>query len=774
MAILLTESKFTDIYGNITNEFKANAGDRINVKHTFQPTIEFISSVENQLKIDKLEKKITRSQGSFLKDGFRPNQTYTLNVVNNTNSVANLYSGTIESVSDLTMTMNGLPNLNNWTTGIDYIAVIIGSASYDSLNFAFNFIDNESTSSSLESIIDQETSRFVVNGLATLSIGSSLNISSVGKKSGQFLVMNPTITRLSDFSNPFTAFSSNRKQFQISFDVIFPAMFSESSFVGKNCLRYYSKSDFKILSTETISPTSVEYTSQSNTGLWDEGFNSEEAQCTSASGVNSIYYNKINTLNILATCPASLGITNVELGAMYITLDDEYNLNKPNSQDSYLPFVKTDLINNTNTGDSWTSSSSHPFTIVLNSLSYSDSGGVRTFSLQVVLNPFYSDPNAFGKFIDGRGSLDRKFYLWIKVGNTNRLLFSDELEFQEPVGVLITPDSSNFINHNNNLDYINIYNLNTSNNSDFNIEDDVAFIAEFPLMSADVNESVSASVVVKNLTTDFEFLLDKISFDLSTTDLQYFKDKKTQSINNLPNSSKKKQNFLIRTTPLVGGEITVRLFYPIVIDWKYWIEVFSTHPFFDSINKNNENWYNYNILPWKLFVKVEVKRNGVTDYFYNELNFVNYDQWSGTSTIKIYDATETKEYNSIQENQKMLIKVTHVFPSNYEGSPWGMITIEPKESEPRFILSTEIDNTQFDNPLIGISNTKRCDIQYLSPTTIVLRCFVQTNMLEGNNFCISSKISEDSSFDNNTPENNKLTEAGIDKVTESNQFKYIE
>ena len=113
----------------------------------------------------------------------------------------------------------------------------------------------------------------------------------------------------------------------------------------------------------------------------------------------------------------------------------------------------------------------------------------------------------------------------------------------------------------------------------------------------------------------------------------------------------------------------------------------------------------------------------------------------------------------------MLIKATHTFPSNYNQTPWGMITIEPKESSPRYIISTEVDRSQPENPLVGVTNQKRCDIQQLNPTTIILRCYVNTNLLSGSEFCISSKISDEGVLNPN-PDNNKITENNIDKITE--------
>jgi hypothetical protein len=773
MAIVLNETKFTDIYGNITNEFKANAGDVINIKHKFESEISFISSQQNQLTIDKLENKLSRAQGSFLSDGFRAGQTYTLRLINQVNNLHETWNGTISFVGDLYMTINSMPNLN-FTTVTDYVCVLIANSNYDSLNFAFNFVDNnipKENVPSLESLIDQESSRFVVDGINSMSIGGVLSLSQIGKKSGQFSVSNATIERIADRVNPYTAFSSTRKQYEISIDVVFPAMFAESNFIGDNCLKYFSKTAFKVLSTESLAPTIVYFNEKANTGLWNEGYNEDQANSTENSIVTDLYFNKTNTFTITAKCPTALGITQVELGGMYFTTEDDFK-NQENPQDYYLPFVKTGLIGVADIGNDWVSTTSHPFNLTINDFAFTDVGGERTFTIELILNTFYDNPDSFGKFIESRGELDRQFLLWLKVGNTNRLLFSSQLNYQQPVGVEFT-SISNFINHDNNLDYKDLSNINLYGNSDFNIEDDIAYITEFSLFTYDVNQSITAKIVVKNNDNNDEFILDKVYFDISTQDLGNFINQTIPVINNLPNTSNKKEAYLIERSALSVNEMEVRLFYPFLIDWRYWEEVMTTNPYFVSKNKNNSDWTNYNVSPYQVFVKVEIKRNNVVDYNYAPLNIKNYDDWEGTSTIELYDKNETKSYKNIQQGTTMLIKATHVFPQPYADFPYGMITIEPSESSPRFILSTEIEKDQAGNPLFGISDSNYCDMQFLDPTTIILRCYVNTNLLNGRNFCISSKISDEGT-NNNLPMNNKLTESNDDKITENVEYKIIE
>jgi hypothetical protein len=770
MAIRLVDSTFYDVYGNTSKEFKANAGDTITAKHIFEVEISCVSSVQNQLTIDKLENKLSRGQGSFLNDGFRKGQFCSLILVNNINNITELYRPMeILAVSDLQMTITELPNRNNWTTGTDYTAVLIcDDAVYDTVNTAFNFVDNDlpkDASLSLESLIDQETSKFIVDGISAFSVGDFLTMTQIGKKSGQFTA-SATIQRIANLVNPYTAFTSIRRRYEVSITMIFPAMFDSNSFIGDRCLKYFSRTSFRINSNDNLAPTIFDYKEKATTGLWDEAYNTDKPNVISHSTTSNLYYNEQNNITLTFTTPTSKNIDKVELGAMYLTVDDDFNKNKALSQESYLPTLKTGLINSLDIGYIFPSSTSYNFSVHILDYNKVDASGVRTHTLILSIDPDYTNANGFGKFIENRGELDRTFLLWLKIDNTNALFFDGQLEFKEAIGSPIEDVVHKIINHDNNRDYKDITINNNLSDNDFNLEDDFAYIAEFYLSSDDVNESVTAKVIAKNNATEYEFVLDKVSFDLVNINLQYFKNQYTNVNNNLPDSSNKKEAFLIEKIPLSSTLMRVRLFYPVLIDWKYWEDILSTHPYFESQGKDNKNWYNYITGDWEVKVKLEVKRNGVVDFANYTRPFKTYDDWLGTSTIELFDETETTQYTSLQENKKMLIKATHVFPTPYAGYPWGMITIEPKENSPRYIMSTEIDKTQVDNPLIGVSNEKRCDIQFPDPVTIVLRSYVNTNLLNGNDFCITSKISEEGEL-NNMPIEVKITEAGEDKLIET-------
>ena len=388
MAIRLVDSTFYDVYGNTSKEFKANAGDTITARHIFEMEIGCVSSMENQFKIDKLENKLSRSQGSFLNDGFRVGQTCALYIVNNTNGVTESFTSmTISNATDLVLTISGLPNRNNWTTGTDYTAVLIcDDAVYDTVNTAFNFVDNDlpkDASLSLESLIDQETSKFIADGISALAINGSITMTQIGKKSGQFTA-SASIQRIANLVNPYTAFTSIRRRYEVSITTIFPAMFDPNSFIGDRCLKYFSRTSFKINSNDNLAPTVIEYKEKATTGLWNEGFNTEAPICTQSDTISQLFYNKGTSGTVTFKVPVSSGITQIQLGAMYLTVDDDYNKNKPLSQESYLPFVKTPLIG-TGLGYSYISSGDSKFQLYVNSLSYADLAGVRTFTLDFTL-----------------------------------------------------------------------------------------------------------------------------------------------------------------------------------------------------------------------------------------------------------------------------------------------------------------------------------------------------------------------------------------------------
>lgn len=767
MPIVLTDKSYTDIYGNSSSYFKANAGDTIDVKYTFSTEIFILSSDANTIKINKITNTILQSQGSFVDEGFRVGQTYILVAVNNLNQVAGSFSGTIISVSDLQLVVTGLPSLNNFDS-IDAIWCIFVEQIRSSIELGVNFVDVTLASPSLDSLLDGETNRFIANGLNTLAVNSSKTLTQIGKKSGGFTFLNPSIKRVADIVN-FYGFNHNKQVFELTFQVVFHGMFDENWFTGKNCLKIYSKIDFKVNEGETFGVTTFELKEASDTGFFNTGFNTEVPNITNTIvGTDEVYYNGINTITFQITSNL-LSLSTIQFGAMYILLDDDYNKNQPLSQENYLPFVKTPLWGVGDVGDDVVGSA-YPFNLKLNSLSVTTSGANKIYTGDIEINPFYSNPNAFGKFIESKGDSDRIFYIWAKIGNTNTLLFSGQLQYQIPVGILLQPTLSVLVNHNKNNDYSNM--STPVDDSDFNLEDDLGFVADILINEIDSNDSINVKVIAKSGAEEFD--LETITFNLFDKDLQYFVPTYLDVSNNLPSSSKKKTAYLIEKTPLTSGVIELRLYYPFLLRWENWINQQNVPPFFVKTGGDTKNWFNYQSAnpAWSVKIKVEIIRNGVVDYFYKNFSFKNYDDSTIISQIKLFDYATNAPATSLRKDTIMLIKAVHTFPFSYQMTPYGQITIEPRESSPRHVLSTEIDRSS-SNPLKGISYEPRLDVEYTSSSVVTFSCVLDTSKLTEAGYCITSKISEGGTGEN-VFEELKITEDNIEKTTEDNINKITE
>lgn len=740
MPIKLVSNSYTDIYGNASSSYKANAGDKIVSKLTISSDIYCRSGNSNSFNFDRLDGIFSQSQGDFIESGFRAGQTFYWKDVNDSNVIQGDFTGTIDKVEPLYMVLSGtLPNANNASSN-GSIWLLYTNDTHDEIELGLNFIDSSNPSSTANSLIDGEVSRFVYKGLTALSVSSTANLTQVGKKSGQFAVTTTTIKRLADSTNVYVTGRSVRN-YEVSFTTIFVGVLFPDLFVGKNYLKQYALLEFKVVQSETYKPTQIAINDACDTGWFDEGYNTEIPLVLSAtSDASALYYNSLNTI-VANIQVAGTTLTQVEIGGIYSTLDDTYNLNQQKDQSYKLSLVKTGLINASNIGNTFNASGDTPYRLTLTAFSYVDGGGNRTFTITFTLDPTYST-NAFQNFIDGRGDSDRLFYLWIKAGNTNSLIFGSQLEYKFAVGVEITPTLTRLFNHSYNLDYSDL--TTPTNCIDFNVEDDLGFIADFELLEADVNQNVKASIVVRNSVTAQEFELESIDFDLTNEDLTYFTNQTLPVNNNLPQASLKKTAYLMQKVALSGGVMSVRVYYPFIIRWEYWEDLIFTNPYFSSQGKDNHKWFNFQSGDWSVKVKVEIQRNSVSDWFYKNFTFKTYDDSTSTCTITLFDFSDMSALTSLREDTQILIRATHVTASgNWLNDVYGEITIEAKESQPRWLMTTEYDaSTDSTNPLYGVID-EQLTTSGVSTNTIIFECLLDTTKVTSGNLCITSKISEE-------------------------------
>lgn len=780
MPITLLSSSFTDSFNQQFKTFTANAGDSTTCKFTVLEDISIITTPTTFFNINSLVKSITLSgnNASFIKEGFRVGDTITFNsfdgndklVVNRTTTIVSLTETELIYSSDIGV-FHGSPN--NETTWLIY-----KTTTRNSFSLSLNFIaDNNNTSTpSLGSLIDGEETRLALDPNVTLNILPIDGFTSLlynGKKSGNFQISNTKVTRKANINRISNAPSFVTKKYEIEFQIVNPNILFQEKFKGANCLKLVALMKFA-LSNNDSTPTELYYKDNANTGWFDEAYNSGSYSSVLESyNVPTLYYNDVG-ISKLANFTFALSNYNYttyngfEIGACYVTLSD-YNKNKKDNQSTLLGYGSNKLF--------YTDSLPTTFLacivdVNLTTVTNQDLVGRRYTQVSgtIGFTQFYSD------FFESRTESDRRLIIWVKCANVNHILFDGILQKRMPVGTEITPVDNYYIQENNNNSYSDIT-LTPSNSLSLNacnIQDNITLFSDFNLSKLDKNTSITAKIVAKKSTD--EFVLDEMTFGLSQQDWDVWGTLYSDRQYNLPNTSSKNRGFLKLKNVVDANTKSFRLSYPVMINWRYWLTETNASPIFLGANLNNKNWRNYSkdALGYNTFYKLEIERNGVIDYKYQQLAFWNYDETGVfTSNIELFDADNNNApLTSVVLGRKIKIKATHIYSTNFIYDGWGDIMIETTESSPSWLLSTLVPhqaNTQ--NPLYPITgNTATYTI--VDATTRTIECYLDTNKLVGNSFTITSKICDEDIVVIN--QFFKITEDGADKLTENSQNKIIE
>jgi hypothetical protein len=790
MPAIINNVSFYDRYGSVYPKYNANAGDDMTVRIDFSDCCTILSSQQQQITYSALTGEVKLSVGSWLDEGFRVGDVLQFYNINEFNIVVFVTNLTIIAIpTDKIIVVTGLPSANNQIPTDKYTWVFSTAKQKQEIELAINWVPNSDTSPtpSMNSLIDNESQRLVLTGLNTMPItngaGAGSVLTQVGKRSGSFTISNQKMYR---FNNDTYA-GVTRFNYTIFLTITDFAMLFPELYQGSDCIKFVSKIALKTLSGDTKT-SDLYFTDSGNTGVFNEAYNTDISNVTIfPNAITTLPFNKITSIPFTFTTNTTQ--TQIEIGGCYVTLDDAYNENQTGSQNKYLKLLKTGLIGTANVNTYYYSDYfvNDFYKIRLTSLNVTTAGGLKTFTGVLEFDPRYLAVGSFGKFIEARGSSDRQFYLWIKTGNTNCLLFGAQLTFEYPVGLPILGTESTILNHDDNTKYFtepdsNFYaGLITA--LDINTEDDLAYVIDFPVDEDTDLSAVTIDIICRDLTTspNTEFSLERMVFDISTQSFPFFTDMFQNVNNNLPSSSAKKQAYL----KYVSANLNVkkmRLYYPFLIRWEYWLKQLNATAQFVSQNKNNKDWFNYaeNNVNSKLYLKLGVVRDGVLDYYYQELSVLDYDQNTNvTSSIVIIDNSTGAPATSIVKGNTYTIQATHFkivgdwdefFPTS---TPYGQITVEQKESQPRWVVSTEIDaDISPLNPLTG-NAFKRLDEVRPNAKTIVYTATFDASGISGNEYCFTSKISEQGK-PNNPIFDNKITEDAIDKITEDEIIKQIE
>jgi len=705
MGLKHISNTFTDIFGNVTTSYKANAGDKIVLTTVVEANILIQEDSLNSFQIDWVNYQLQLlGKKSWKKEGFRIGDTVSLKLYEkDTWTLNSTRTFTVDSVDDTFIRFSA--TIGAYFDKNEYILQLSTERNFDELDFNLNHVDN-SANPTYNSLIDGELTTIKFTGLNALSVSGTKTGSLVGKQSGQY-VISSVLTRNAD--------AHSSRVYTIVSTFIQSGIYKEDWFKLGTCLKLCFKYSFYSVAGDISNLTSLEFSENANTGWFDEPFNVETVNSTLTTGITSLDYATASSNTVVIDSSS----TSLYLGACYISNDTTYYKNKVTNQkelsyllNSYVPLAV----------GTYTSYNSG-YTIEITSIT--TVGTVKTIEFD--FTPLFTS------FIESKDTDDRLFYIWVRCGNINHLVFKDQLtkEVASELPLSVDSDFTTFIRHNQNVENPSSITLTKSN-----IEDNLAFKSAFGFTPFDVWNSLKLSIVAYNSVTFEEFELEKVFFDLSNAPInslgQYILNEYQSVGNDLPTTSTKKKAHL--TSDLTGDYWTV--YYPFINNWRYWeTQINAPNDFYP--NQNNK-WLNYITGDWSIKAKITLS-NSTTDYVYRKsLPISDYNTEALiTTTFELYRSDNTL-VTALLDGEIMTIKAIHDHSTVIGTSFWGEITIEETESSPRYLLSTIID---FDNnansPIYPISGTTLTTATVSNITTF--SCLLDVSKLS-NNAKITSKI----------------------------------
>lgn len=731
MPIRITNKRFTDIWGNTLTYLKANVGDFIEAEFDIQESISIdTSSGANSLQNNGAGNLITWLGGNFESEGFRSGQTiditrYTIS----TGAVLDSTTTTINWVIDDEMQV--VSTLGSWYTLPDEAVSIVSQSSREGLQLYVNMVGNGSQGSEY-SLIDGEVRTFNFDLTGTTPFAGI----SVGNESGMFaLTSNLLLTSSTATLRNYTL--------EVSFHV--SGLYNSANFDFNNCLKLYVEQRWETLIGEPFLNTIEIFNDDADTGWFNQAFNTDLIDATIVQSISEINYCEATTVEFVVDSAS----TDFGLGGAYVSGLDSYYKVQPNTASNYSMMIPThDFF----VGQSLISQANDELAQWF--LEYQT---IVTVGTQHTITALITPTPAFSNFIANRSDGDRTFYLWCRFGNVNLLVFNGQLTCSptstQPLEMVVADYHDHAENTTDSTDLISGYTG--------NVEDDFAFIGKFLFRKKTVYHYVNIKIQAYNITTEDSFTLQSVNFNLNgvptdNTPFQaYIIDLETPVLTELPTTSVKRVATLQRDTSIDSGvEYGVKIYFPYIYRWETWMaQINANSDFFP--NDQTRNYVPYgNQDDWKLRLVLDnsnTVRNiyGIDEVlYYQYADFINIDNYNHDANIlqeiELYIDSTSQNVNIVTESQLMRVVATHTFVDGsawIENTVWGMITIEPKESNPRWLSSTAIDyDNNLSNPLYPLSGL-RCDLTFPSPDVARLECFFdpdKINLTNGVKF--TSKI----------------------------------
>ena len=722
MPIAVSNKDFEDMFANSLNFYQANAGD----KHIFTcqilEQISVFDSPVNYLSYTPGTNQITWSGGNFLTEGFEVGDEIDVVVYN---SNGNVHATTTVDVLVVEASFIIVDANVSWKDNTQYVVLIVKYKTgnkRNGLELNLNFIQQTATLTP-NSLIDGSVNRifFDLTGTTTNQVvnGTQVNI-----KSGQYTVT----ASIKDL----TSYPNDRRTYTLTVEFIQGGAMLESAFNFGNCLKAY----FGTVWARTYGNPNNNYSyvicDNADTGWYDEAYNTGVINATLVQGISTLEYNTTQT----GTISIDSASTDFGFGAGYIPTDDAYFKNKTVDQSELSMFIETTtgtapilLTSPTNpTGAGYTLEFSNPVTV----------GTVTTWDWEFTPN------NDFETFMEARNDGDRLFYVWAKYGTVNLLLFADQLTAQAKQGDPLNMVIHRFVDHSQNIVLPDV----TKVGFEGNVEDDIAFLGGFVVpIDVDITYTKAEIWAVNSVSND-EFLLNSVLFDFTSVPKVggYYPINQSQTvITTLPTTSEKRTARLARYATIdTLTEYGFSINFPFFYNWEYWIAQTNADADFYP-NQQTKNWVPYGTLTnWNLELRITANIDGLDSEYSETIVIKDYDSDANIDqTMQLEVVSTSQTVGVIVEGELHKVSALHTLISGDwdTATVWGMITIEPTESAPRWICSTVIPfDNDLANPLTPITGSV-ATLTFPNPNEALIECYFDPNKINlSNGVKFTSKI----------------------------------
>lgn len=772
MGVFIVDKQFTYLDGSSKTFYECNSGDRVEVRLKVVEQIAVTSGGQNYFSFNLFDNSILWSGGNWLVEGVRQGDQVSIRKYDSAGNLlaqANvidvlLISGSNNEILKLDdIPANVVPNQQNGE-----IVAIFGATDYrrEEIVTYINHVQSNQSGNEF-SLIDGESTGFRIDLTQLPNFpffpNQTYPMQPFGKQSGQF-VISAEIESLPDSPTDYGFPISFGYVYNIKFTIINSGIYDQSQFFQNFCLKLFTRIEFARFVGEPFQRAQLIFNDEANTGWFNEPYNVGFSNATIIQGITEIGFDAPTTTQIIVD--SGVPISDVGLGFSYIPKDEEYYKNKITPQSELAMIIPTtpDFALNNFTSETNPDGANYSVSVTNTSIS----GTQITIDLTITPNQAFTD------FINTREIGDQTFYVWVKVGNINLLVFNGELTSNPPIAGNIDIQTAGYYDHSENTNNVL---SGVSNGYEANIEDDLAFVGSFRIGLYEIVNSFLARIEAFNTSTNESFTLTSVLFGfggIPQVSGKYILNETIPIYSILPNTSEKKNAILILDSSLdTPTEYGVKIYFPFIYRWEYWLQ--QTNANNDFYPNQNKDWFPYgNTGDWQLRLHLELNKDGLGYIYDDPIIIKDYDSDPLIDQkINLYIAATNQLANIVTEGELMIVEAIHTLTDGqaWEPNVWGMITVEPKESAPRSLLSTIIpfDNNT-NNPLFPISGNT-CELTFPNSSTAKMRCYFDSNKINlSKGVKFTTKIKGCST---NVEAFGKETTDDIDKVTTWDEVKIL-